>query len=102
MKVDVVELVCKEGSDPDGLRRLAGQNIRTGDGVYIEEGRIFVVLADMKPEGWNAFKARLAPRIESLGGTLERRPPGTDPTADSLYRRAQSMILPVEPRPPER
>ncbi len=98
MNVDVVELICGDGSDVDAIRRLAGRSIRTGDGVYTEGGRLFVVLANMNPGGWDAFKARVTPKIEPLGGSLEPRPHGTDETADSLYRRAQSMILPVEPR----
>lgn len=99
MKVDVVEFVCREGSDVDAVRRVAGQNIRDGDGVYVEGGRLFVVLANLNhPEGWESFKARVMPKVNLLGASLEHRIFGTDPTADSLYRRAQSMILPVEPR----
>lgn len=96
----VLEVVPKEGSDIDELRKWSGSLIRDGDGLYMEDGRLFLVLVVKDIASPVAAISRLNPGAEAFNAEVVARAMGTDPIADSLYRRAESNILPVEPRRP--
>ena len=94
----VIEVVSKEPSSFEELRRWVSSKIREGDGFYEESGRLFMVVPSINMVGALAVVQRLGPEAEALGGSLVVRAVGDDDVSDSLYRRADAQILPVEPR----
>lgn len=94
----VIEAVSQDPQTFEDLRRWISSKIREGDGFYQESGRLFMVIPSINMVGALAVVQRLAPEAESLKGTLVVRGFGDDDVSDSLYRRADAQILPVEPR----
>ncbi|MCA1841459.1 MAG: hypothetical protein LC723_14240, partial [Actinobacteria bacterium] len=41
----ILEVVCADPNDMDEARKWSGGVIRDGDGLYMEDGRLFLVLA---------------------------------------------------------
>lgn len=80
------------------LRTRAGDLIRDGDALYLEEGRLFLVLAGVSMSGAAAALERLTDSIEAAGGTVKPWPIGSDEVTDSLYRRAGAQLIPVSAR----
>ena len=82
------------------LKRWAGEITRDGDGLYVEQGRLFLLVSALEMVDLEAVMDRLRPDVEALGGTLEVRTVGGDEVADSIHRRADALVLPVERRHP--
>lgn len=94
----VIEAVSRDPQSFEKLRRWVSSSIREGDGFYEEGGRLFMVVPSINMVGALAVVQRLGPEAEVLGGSLVVRAVGDDDVSDSLYRRADAQILPVEPR----
>lgn len=94
----MIELVLGPQAEFHRVRKWGAEQIRDGDGLYVERGRIFLVLCAPTPTGGSSAQARLKKLAEPLGAEAKLVPVGQDDLVDSLYRRAEAAILPVEPR----
>lgn len=94
----VIEAVSDDPKTFEDLRRWVSSKIREGDGFYEEEGRLFMLIPAINMVGAFAVIQRLGPEAERFGGSLVVRGFGDDDVSDSLYRRADAQILPVEAR----
>ncbi|MEO7803448.1 MAG: hypothetical protein ABIS18_03170 [Actinomycetota bacterium] len=97
----VVEVSLPSDIDLDTIRKVIADTIRTGDGLYVEDSRLFLVLADAGMSEAVAVVARLNGKLSGFGAEVVALPVGHDALTDSLYRRAEASILPVQPRAPE-
>jgi len=98
MKFAVVEIVMSDKETLHDIRKWVLTAIRDGDGIFMEHGRLLVVLAGLVPGGAEAAAGRLAPELVRFDAKPVYVPEGQDPVIDSIYRRAGAKILPVEPR----
>jgi hypothetical protein len=98
LELSVVEITLREGADVHVVRKWAADSIRGGDALVLEEEKLFFVLADVPPGRAALVAERLRVKGDQLGADLALRLPGSDPIADSIYRRAEAQILPVQPR----
>lgn len=96
-KFYIVEVIAAE-DDLTALRRWAGESIRDGDGIYLESGRLFLVISAVTLVDLESVLSRIQPDVAELGGSLKVHTMGTDDGADSIHRRADALVLPVEPR----
>ena|SRR5688500_14652872 len=94
----VIEAVSSDPKSFEELRRWVASKIREGDGFYEESGRLFMLIPSINMVGALAVVQRLGPEADALGGSLVVKAFGDDDVSDSLYRRADAQILPVEPR----
>lgn len=94
----VVEVVLNDSSDLEALRKWMAENTRGGDGLVAERGRLFVVFPQLHEEGLRLAIKRLKGKVEKMGASLEVCTPGQDELADSVQRRAEAQIVPVQPR----
>ena len=94
----VLELDAYETTDINKLRKWAGESIRSGDGLFFEENRLFIVFPAVGVKDLEHALNRLAPEARRLGADLLYRQRGNDKVVDSLYRKSAALILPVYPR----
>jgi hypothetical protein len=95
----VLELEAYDTTDVNTLRKWAGESIRSGDGLFFEENRLFIVFPAVGVKDLEHALNRLAPEARRLGADLLYRTRGNDDkVVDSLYRRSEALILPVYPR----
>ncbi len=94
----VLELDPYEETDINKLRKWAGESIRSGDGLFFEENRLFIVFPAVGPKDLEHALNRLAPEARRFGADLLYRQKGKDNVVDSLYRKSEALILPVYPR----
>lgn len=80
------------------MKSWAGEITRDGDGLYIEGGRLFLIISAASLMALEAVVERLRPDVEARGGSLQIHTMGRDDVADSIHRRADALVLPVEPR----
>lgn len=98
-EISVFELVFDEDeSEFDPLRRWLVQSIRAGDGLIFEQSRYFLVLPGLSENQADVIIKRLEPGVSRLGATIVLRSREDDELAESLCRRAEARIIPVEPR----
>lgn len=97
MNVAVYEIDLN-GTDPDKVRRWALANTRRGDGVFYERSRLFLVLPGVSESEVDAVPRRLSIGAIRLGAKLIPRRREEDPMAESICRRVEARILPIEPR----
>lgn len=98
MKLAVLEIVMSDLERLHDIRKWVLTTIRDGDGIFMEYGRLMVVLAGLVPEGGEVAARRLTPGLVEFEAKPVYVPEGADPVIDSIYRRAGAKILPVEPR----
>lgn len=94
----VVEIILDDGADFEAARKWGAGSIRGGDGMIGEHSRLFIVLPVTGLEQVQAFLARMAPGSGLQRVRLEVHAFGEDELVDSIYRRAQGGIFPVQPR----
>lgn len=93
----IVEVLADQQHLPQ-LKAWAGEITRDGDGLYVEDGRLFLIISAASLVALEAVVERLKPDVESRGGGLQIHTMGGDDVADSIHRRADALVLPVEPR----
>jgi hypothetical protein len=99
-EISVFEVVFPDEKDFDPVRRWIVQSIRSGDGLILEQSRYFLVFPGLSEDNANVIQSRIQRGVLNLGAKLELRPRAEDPVAESLCRRAEARIIPVEPRSP--
>lgn len=98
MNVTVLEVELSPGADIDVVRKWLANSIRSGDGLMSEKGRLFVVVPGLHEDNAGSVIDRLYEEANRLGAKLILRRISEDGVADSLARRAEAKIIPVEPR----
>lgn len=96
--ISVFEVVFPDEKDFDPVRRWLVQSIRSGDGLILEQSRYFLVFPGLSENKADVIQHRIQLGIRKLGAKLELRLRAEDPVAESLCRRAEARIIPVEPR----
>jgi hypothetical protein len=94
----ILEFQAYAETDINRLRKWAGDSIRSGDGLFFEENRLFIVFPAVGVKDLEHALNRLAPEARQFGADLLYRKRGTDEVVDSLYRKSEALILPVYPR----
>lgn len=96
--ISVFEVLFDDESNFDPVRRWLVESIRGGDGLIMEQSRYFLVLPGLSENKAHLIQQRLDPAMGHLGARLVLRLRQEDQLADSLCRRAEARIIPVEPR----
>lgn len=98
MRYLIIEILVSSTTDLEEARKIVAEKIRDGDGLHLEQSRLFLVLAEAGMAEAVAVAARMNGNLEELGAEAVVRPMGTDALTDSLYRRVEALVLPAAPR----
>lgn len=98
MDISVFELLVEDDGDFNQVRKWLVASIRGGDGLISEQSRYFLVAPGLAEAKAEIVLRRLEPRAARLRAKLVLRRRTEDELADSICRRAEAKILPVELR----